>query len=55
MRFDDKNTVPLLTFDALYELGLIKHGFTTRLGGVSTGIFKSLNFKKELGETEEYV
>lgn len=55
MRFDDKNTVPLLTFDALSELGLIKHGFTTRLGGVSTGIFKSLNFKKELGDTEENV
>ncbi len=55
MRFDDKNTVPLLTFDALSELDLIKHGFTTRLGGVSTGIFKSLNFKKELGDTEENV
>ena len=55
MRLDDKNTVPLLTFDALSELGLIKHGFTTRLGGVSTGIFKSLNFKKELGDTEENV
>lgn len=52
MRFDKKNTVPLLTFDALSELSIIKHGFTTRLGGVSTGIFKSLNFKKELGDSE---
>lgn len=55
MRYNDLNTVPLLTFDALSELDLIKHGFTTRLGGVSTGIFKSLNFKKELGDTEENV
>jgi hypothetical protein len=55
MRYDDSDIVPLLTFDALSELDLIKHGFTTRLGGVSTGIFKSLNFKKELGDTEENV
>ena len=52
MRFDNKNTGPLLTFDALSELSIIKHGCTTRLGGVSTGIFKSLNFKKELGDSE---
>lgn len=55
MRYDDSDIVPPLTFDALSELDLIKHGFTTRLGGVSTGIFKSLNFKKELGDTEENV
>lgn len=31
------------------------HGFTTRLGGVSRGFLKSLNFKEELGDTAENV
>lgn len=55
LNFDDKRIVPLLAADSLSALGIVEHGFTTRLGGVSTGIFKSLNFKKELGDSESNV
>lgn len=33
----------VLTCDALTETGLVRHGFSKRCGGESTGIFRSLN------------
>ena len=41
---------PVLTFPALDACGCVKHGFTTREGGVSTGIFRSLNFSSNRGD-----
>ena len=55
LRFDETKKVPLLTFDALSECDGIRHGFTTRLGGISSGIFESLNFKKGIGDSDENV
>lgn len=39
----DKNGVVYLTIPAFEETGMVKHCFTTRLGGVSKGIYDSLN------------
>lgn len=39
----DKNGVVYLAIPAFEETGMVKHCFTTRLGGVSKGIYDSLN------------
>lgn len=39
--------VPYITFPALSELPFIRHGFSTRLGGVSEGMFESMNLGSE--------
>ncbi len=46
---------PLLTFPALSDTGIVKHGFTTRLGGVSEGIFSALNLSFARGDEPEAV
>ena len=45
----EKNGVTYLTFPLLERAGLI-HGFTTRLGGVSSGEFASMNFNLTRGD-----
>lgn len=40
---DFTRQVPYITFPPLSELFFIRHGFSTRLGGVSEGIFASMN------------
>lgn len=40
---DNKGTMEYLTFPMLSKLDCVCHLFTTRLGGVSQGIFKSMN------------
>ncbi len=47
--------LPLLTFPALTETGLVTHGFTTRLGGVSGGVFSTLNLGFARGDDPEAV
>ncbi len=42
-QLSDGGTLPLLTFPSIAETGIVKHGFTTRLGGVSEGFFSTLN------------
>lgn len=39
--------VPYISFPALSELSYIRHGFSTKLGGVSEGIFQSMNLGSE--------
>ncbi len=39
--------VPYLSFPALSEIPFIRHGFSTRLGGVSKGMFESMNLGSE--------
>lgn len=46
---------PFISFPALSELGFVKHGFSTRLGGVSTGMFASMNLGFGRGDSEENV
>lgn len=47
--------VPLLYFPQLKETGLVRHGFSTRLGGVSSGVYASMNFAFLKGDDRECV
>lgn len=47
--------VPLLRFPVLEETGVVEHCFTTRLGGVSEGIYTSMNLSFTRGDKEEAV
>lgn len=47
--------MPYLMFPALEECHLVEHLFTTRLGGVSGGIYASLNLSFSRGDNEEHV
>ena len=54
MNLKEKNGVKYLTF-GLLENENVKYGFSTRVGGVSTGEFASLNFGFHRGDSEENV
>ena len=49
------NNFPYLSFGKLDAYKNVKHIFTTRLGGHSDGIFKSLNFAFNTGDNKENV
>lgn len=51
----EKEGVPYFSFPALEETGLVTHLFTTRLGGVSEGIFSSMNLSSNRGDEKEKV
>lgn len=40
---EDNKEVPHITFPALSKIPFIQHGFSTRLGGVSQGVFSTMN------------
>lgn len=50
-----ENGVPYLSFHKLEETGLVKHGFSTRVGGVSEGYLSALNLGYDRGESDENV
>ena len=47
--------LPLLHFPLLDETGIVKNAFTTREGGVSKGIFESLNLSFTRGDDPDAV
>ncbi len=49
------NTMPLLYFPLLEKTQMVEHCFTTREGGVSEGIFESLNLSFTRGDDNERV
>lgn len=49
------NGVEYLTFPALEETGVVKHLFSTRIGGVSEGIFSTMNLSYTRGDKKEAV
>lgn len=55
--FEEKeaNGVPFLTYPLLTETGLVRHGFSTRLGGVSEGCFASMNLSTARGDDPVHV
>lgn len=55
MKLNNKDTVPYLTYNSLSEIKFIKHGFSTRLGGVSKGIFSSMNLALNRGDNKDDV
>lgn len=50
-----ESSVPFLKYPMLTELGVVKHGFSTRLGGVSQGCYESMNLSFARGDREEDV
>lgn len=44
-----------LTFPSLTETGMVEHLFSTRLGGTSKGMFRSMNLSYSRGDNEEAV
>lgn len=47
--------VPVIRYKALDALGCVEHGFSTRLGGVSEGIYKSMNLSYTRGDKKAHV
>ena len=50
-----KGTVPYITFPLLTQTGAVRHGFSTRLGGVSSGIYESMNLDFRCAERRENI
>lgn len=46
---------PFLSFSTFEGIPFLRHGFSTRLGGVSKGVFSSLNLGLKRGDLEENV
>ena len=55
MNVNQKNGVTWLTYPAFEKIPGIVHGFSTRLGGVSQGIYESMNLSFTRGDEEEAV
>ena len=55
MRWTERNGVPFLEFPRLSETGVVVHGFSTRLGGVSEGMFSTMNLSFTRGDEEAHV
>lgn len=55
--FDENvvNGVPYLSYPLLEETGAVKHGFSTKLGGVSTGSCATINISTTRGDDPEAV
>lgn len=48
-------TVPYLEYPMLAKTGIVRHGFSTRLGGVSKGCYESMNLSFTRGDEESDV
>lgn len=55
MNLNVKADVPFLTYKRLEDIRFINHAFSTRLGGVSTGEFTSMNLAFNRGDNPESV
>lgn len=49
------STLPLLKYPLLEQTGIVEHCFTTRIGGVSKGIYESLNLSFTRGDEDAAV
>ena len=55
MEVKGSENVPLLAYKELGKIEFIIHGFSTRMGGVSNGIYSTMNFKEDGDDTNENV
>ncbi len=55
MNLNIKDALAYLTFKRFEKFSFLKHAFSTRLGGVSTGEFKSMNMSFNRGDSDENV
>lgn len=51
----ERNGLEYLTFPLLEETGVVKHLFSTRMGGVSEGIWGTMNLSFQRGDNPEHV
>mgnify|MGYP000553237199 FL=1 len=54
-KLNRKNGVSYYTITSFEETGLVKHGFSTREGGVSDGCYSSMNFRFHCDDTQRNV
>ena len=54
-KLNRKNGVSYYTITSFEETGLVKHGFSTREGGVSNGCYSSMNFRFHCDDTRKNV
>ena len=47
--------VPVIRYASLDETGCVEHGFSTRLGGVSKGFYRSMNLSYTRGDDKKHV
>jgi len=55
IREDEAYGVPFLYFPALRNTGLVKHAFSTRMGGVSSGFYSTMNFSVTGNDSSENI
>ena len=55
LHINQKNGVTYITFPKLEKCGAVRHLFSTRLGGVSTGQYSSMNLSLSGGDNRENV
>ncbi len=55
LKINRSGEVEYLTFPLLEQTGLVRHLFTTRIGGVSKGIYSSMNLSYTRGDKKEAV
>ncbi len=51
----EREGVPLLQFPLLQNCGMVTHGFSTRMGGVSQGKYATMNFTFTRGDNPDHV
>lgn len=51
----ERDGVPYLSFPLFENTGIVNHGFSTRLGGVSAGCWSSMNISTTRGDNPEHV
>lgn len=47
---ENSGQIQFITFDALKNIPFIRHGFSTKIGGVSQGVYDSLNLGLKTGD-----
>lgn len=50
-----EGNVPVIQYERLNEISWLKNGFSTRIGGVSNGIYESMNLSFTVGDEEKNV
>lgn len=55
MKINEADGLVYLTFPLLEQTGMVRHGFSTRTGGISQGIFSSMNLSFGRGDEDECV
>lgn len=50
-----ETAAPYIEYTDIEKTGIVHNGFSTRIGGVSSGIFATMNFSVRMGDTPENV